>query len=155
MAKILVLYQTDDATRPHWINSLTPRRFGCDFKNLIFNLVSLIGILRSLYDNALRWMPQNIIDDKSTLVQVMAWCRQATSHYLSQCWLRSMSPYDVIRPQWVNKLVDILQTAFASTFTSHTDNDPDLLHICITRPQRVNIVWYYADNVICSYPLYY
>ena len=25
-------------------------------------------------------------DDKSTLVQVMAWCRQATSHYLNQCW---------------------------------------------------------------------
>ena len=24
---------------------------------------------------------------------VMAWCRQATSHYLSQCWPRSMSPY--------------------------------------------------------------
>ena len=32
----------------------------------------------------------------------MAWCRQATSHYLSQCWPRSMSPYGVIRPQWVN-----------------------------------------------------
>ena len=31
----------------------------------------------------------------------MAWCRQAASHYLSQCWSRSMSPYDVIRPQWV------------------------------------------------------
>ena len=29
----------------------------------------------------------------------MAWCRQATSHYLSQCWPRSMSPYGVIRPQ--------------------------------------------------------
>ena len=27
-----------------------------------------------------------LTDDKSTLVQVMAWCRQATSHYLSQCW---------------------------------------------------------------------
>ena len=25
------------------------------------------------------------IDDKSTLVQVMAWCCQASSHYLSQC----------------------------------------------------------------------
>ena len=25
-------------------------------------------------------------DDQSTLVQVMAWCHQATSHYLSQCW---------------------------------------------------------------------
>ena len=31
----------------------------------------------------------------------MAWCRQATSHYLSQCWPRSLSPYDVTRPQWV------------------------------------------------------
>ena len=37
-----------------------------------------------------------------TLVQVMAWCRQATSHYLSQCWPRSLSPYGVTRPQWVN-----------------------------------------------------
>ena len=31
----------------------------------------------------------------------MAWCCQATSHYLSQCWPRSLSPYGVIRPQWV------------------------------------------------------
>ena len=46
-------------------------------------------------------MPLNLTDDKSTLVQVMAWCRQATSHYLSQCWPRSMSPNGVTRPQWV------------------------------------------------------
>ena len=39
--------------------------------------------------------------DKSTLVQVMAWCHQATSHYLSQCWPRSMLPNGVPRPQWV------------------------------------------------------
>ena len=31
----------------------------------------------------LKWL---LVYDKSTLVQVMAWCRQATSHYLSQCW---------------------------------------------------------------------
>ena len=86
------------------INSLAPGRSGYDFKNLIFNLVLLIGILRSLYDNALRWMPQNITDDKSTLVQVKAWCRQAASHYLSQCWPRSMSQYDDRRPQWVKFL---------------------------------------------------
>ena len=49
-------------------------------------------------------MPLNLTDDKSTLVQVMAWCRQATSHYLSQCWTRSLSPYGVARPQWVNML---------------------------------------------------
>ena len=32
-------------------------------------------------------------DDESTLVQVMAWHQQATSHYLSQCWPRSLLPY--------------------------------------------------------------
>ena len=47
-------------------------------------------------------MPQDLTDDKSTLVQVMAWCRQTTSHYLSQCWLSPLSSYGVARPQWVN-----------------------------------------------------
>ena len=50
---------------------------------------------------ALRWMSLDLTDDKSTLVQVMAWCHQATSHYLGQCWPRFMSPYGVTRPQWV------------------------------------------------------
>ena len=49
-------------------------------------------------ESALWWMPLDLIDDKSTLVQVMAWCHQATSHYLNQCWCR----YVAIRPQWVN-----------------------------------------------------
>ena len=42
---------------------------------------------------------------KSTLVHVMAWCRQATSHYLSQCWTSSLSPYGVIGPQWVKYML--------------------------------------------------
>ena len=29
---------------------------------------------------ALRWVPLDLTDDKSTLVQVLAWCNQATSH---------------------------------------------------------------------------
>ena len=49
-------------------------------------------------------MPLDLTSDKSTLVQVMAWCRQATSHYLSQCWPRSLSPYGVTRPQWVKQM---------------------------------------------------
>ena len=47
-------------------------------------------------------MPQDLTDEKSAFVQVMAWCRQATSHYLNQCWPRSPMPYGVTRPQWVN-----------------------------------------------------
>ena len=33
----------------------------------------------------------------------MAWCCQAPSHYLSQCWPIFMSPYSFTRTQWVNK----------------------------------------------------
>ena len=84
------------------LNSLAPGTPGCHFKTAIFNLVLLIGIFTSSNDNALRWMPWDLTDDKSTLVRVMAWCRQATNHYLSQCWPSSMSPYVVTRPQWVN-----------------------------------------------------
>ena len=60
------------------------------------------------YEIALRWMPLDLTDEKSTLVQVMAWCCQVTSHYLSQCWPRSMTPNGVTRPQWV-KIVPLLQ----------------------------------------------
>ena len=49
-----------------------------------------------------RWMSLNLTDNKSTLV--MAWCRQATSHYLCQCWPKYMSPYDFSGPRWVKKV---------------------------------------------------
>ena len=86
----------------HSSNSWVSGRFRWDFKNIIFNLVLLIGIFRSSYDNALIWMPRHLTHDTSTLVQVMAWCRQAASHYLSHCLPRSMSPDGLTRPQWVN-----------------------------------------------------
>ena len=40
--------------------------------------------------------------DKWKWHQVIAWYHQTTGHYLSQCWPRSISPYGVARPQWVN-----------------------------------------------------
>ena len=73
-----------------------------EFSN--FKLILVIdGWTMSCYI-ALSWMSLDLTEDKSTLVQVMAWWRQATSHYLSQCWPTSVSPYGVIRPQWVNSL---------------------------------------------------
>ena len=83
--------------------SLAPGKFGWNFRYLILQIISVIdgwGISCIL---TLRWMSFNLNDDKSTLVQVMAWCRQATSHYLSQCWPRSLSPHGVTRPQWVKQ----------------------------------------------------
>ena len=83
--------------------SLAPGRFENNFQNVFFKLISWIETLSNSCETVLRRMPQNPSDDMPTLVQVMAWCRQATSYYLSQCCPRSLSPYGVTRPQWVNK----------------------------------------------------
>ena len=48
---------------------------------------------------ALSWMPQNTLHDMSALIQMMAWCQKATSHYLCQCWPSSASPYGFILSQ--------------------------------------------------------
>ena len=44
-------------------------------------------------------MSEDLIDSKSTLVQVMALVCVATSHYLKQCWPWSLMPYDVINTE--------------------------------------------------------
>ena len=77
--------------------------------SVIFQLNSQIDSLSTCYEITLKWMSQHLLDNKSTLVQVMAWCRQATSHYLNQFWPRCMSPYGVTRPQWVNSFAPCLQ----------------------------------------------
>ena len=89
---------------PEWklINSLAPGRFEQNLRYVIFQLISVTDGWDISCKIALRWMPLDLTDDESTMVQVMAWCRQATSHYLNQCWPRSLSPYGVTRPQWVS-----------------------------------------------------
>ena len=82
-------------------NSLAPGTFKFNFRWVIFKLILVKGGWGISYEIFLRLMPLDHINDKSTLVQVMAWCRQATGHYLSQRWPRSMSPNGVTRPQWV------------------------------------------------------
>ena len=44
-------------------------------------------------------VPQNTFENKSPLVQVRAWCRQATRRYLIQCWPSSISSYGVTETQ--------------------------------------------------------
>ena len=84
------------------INSLAPGKFEWNFGYVIFKRILVIDGWGICCEIALIWMSLDFTDDQSTLVQVMAWCRQATSHYLKHCWPRSMSPYGVTRPQWVN-----------------------------------------------------
>ena len=81
-------------------NSLAPGRCSCNLKLIIFKLVSKIDVLRVSYEITVMWMPGDLTDSEWTLIQIMAWCLWATSHYLSQCWPKYLSPYRVTRPQW-------------------------------------------------------
>ena len=47
----------------------------------------------------MEWKPEDHVDGKSILLQVMAWCHQAGDHYLNQCWPSSMTQYGVPWPQ--------------------------------------------------------
>ena len=87
---------------PIRVNSLAPGKFEWNLSYVIFKQILVIDGWRISSEIALIWMSLDFADDQSTLVQVMAWCRHTTSHYLSQSWPRSLSPYGVTRPQWVN-----------------------------------------------------
>ena len=77
-----------------WLTWLAPGKFEWKFIWLILKL-SIVKLPSDECQWTLLMMSQH-------LVQVMAWCHQAPSHYLSQCWPRSMSPYGITRPQCVN-----------------------------------------------------
>ena len=87
---------------PKYFNSLAPGRFWWHFRWVNFHVNFSHWWLMYLLWNCHQMNVTGFTADKSTLVQVMACCRQATSHYLSQCWHRSLPPYGVTRPQWVN-----------------------------------------------------
>ena len=74
-----------------------------DFRWVLFKPIAVIDGWDACCEIALRRISLDLTD-KATLVQVMAWCHQATSHYLSQCWPSFLSPYGVTRPQWVNPM---------------------------------------------------
>ena len=88
--------------RPHgwrWVMVMASRKFEFNLRYVIFKQILVIDGWGISCEIALIWMTLDFTDDKSALVQVMAWCRQATSHCLSQCWPRSLLPYGVTGPQ--------------------------------------------------------
>ena len=96
----------DNGTSISIVNSLAPGRFQWIFRQVIFKLILWLMAevsLVKLLSVECHWI--SLIMSHPALIQVMAWCHQATSHYLSQCWprsVRSHMPYGVSRPQWFN-----------------------------------------------------
>ena len=65
-------------------NSLARGVCGNNFKGMIFKHIEQNSSSRTQCVIALNWVPLNLTNEKSTLVQLMAWCRQATRHCPSQ-----------------------------------------------------------------------
>ena len=87
---------------------------------MIFKLIIQNSSLGSPSEITLRWILQNLTNEKSTLVQVMVWCCLATSHYLSQSWPRYMAPYGITTPhkELSSKLVN-KETCIAIQTSTH------------------------------------
>ena len=91
---------------PQCVNSLVPGSCGRKFCNLptqVLDQVHMDGLVQDCSISSALAMDTAVLHKaidmslaklfsgecqrtKSTLVQVMAWCRQAPSHYLNQCW---------------------------------------------------------------------
>ena len=77
-------FDLDVSSADRNFNLLAPRRFCRYLKWMIFKLISRTDILVISCEIALRWISRDLNDEKSILVQIMAWCHQATSQYLNQ-----------------------------------------------------------------------
>ena len=69
---------------------------------------------------------------ESTLIQVVACCHQATSHYLSQYWPRAILPYGATRSQWIylSMSFSILRLQWVKCPNHH--NSACLMTICLS-----------------------
>ena len=90
-------------TCSYCINSLALGEFRWTFWKVIRRLILVINGLGVSWEITVRWMSLDLTDDQLTLVLVMAWCHQASSHYPGQCWPRSMLPCGITKPQWVKE----------------------------------------------------
>ena len=80
-------------------NSLAPGKFEWNFRYVIFKQILVSDGWGISCEIALIWISLNFTDDQSTLVQVMAWCHQAPSHYLNH-WCIIIDLTLVNKPHW-------------------------------------------------------
>ena len=67
------------------------------------------------------------------------WCHQTTSHYMGQCWPRSILPNDVTRTRWLYDYEDIIFPAFTGTAPQNQWPAVDPLQISLKWTHRANL----------------
>ena len=115
----------------------------CSYSNLrsvIFKFISNIDISSISCDIAPRWLPQVLMDDQSTLVQVMAWCHEVQT----QCWPISLSPYGMTSVYHIQSTLFISWPVKTQYYRQHDDwqsRTPILIWTHKTFPLSCSLMW--------------
>ena len=64
---------------------------------------------------------QNPTDEDIILLQSISWCRQATRHYISQCWPRSMTAYGATRQKYLKQFMNNTLSEKLDAFQNNHD----------------------------------
>ena len=59
---------------------------------MYFFFIEMVGVIIEIL---LKFASESSVDKKSTLVQLMAWCCRATSHYMTQSWQSHVMRYGI------------------------------------------------------------
>ena len=87
------------------LNSPAPGQNGHHFADNIFNHIFLNENSRIFIQISLKFVPTGPIDNKSALLQVMAWRRPGDKPLSETMMVRLLMHICVTRPQWVNSSV--------------------------------------------------
>ena len=128
------------------INTLAPGIFEGNLRQEISKLNFGIDGKGISCEVVLRWMSLDLTNNNSTLVQILARSNLVTSHYLSQCWLGSMLPYGVTRPQWLKAWYPILSSLKPLEPASYTLETNLIISTTWPSPRRPS-----ADTVLTEY----
>ena len=120
-----------------YINTVKPRQYGCHFAGDIVKCIFLNENARIFIKISLKFVPYAPLDDKPTLVQIMAWDKQATSHYLTQWWITNVISLGLMD----NKSYCFRLWLGTKQAISHCLSQwwPScLINKCVNRPQWIN-----------------
>ena len=98
-----LMYMLQGVLKRWRFNTLRLGQNGCHFPDKIFKCIFLNESVWISIRMSLEFVPKVPRNNIPALVQIMAWCLQATSHYLNQWWPSLPTHICITRPQWVKQ----------------------------------------------------
>ena len=128
---------------PHYvsgINLLACGRCGCNCICLMLQLILSFNVWNNYCEISLRWTSEELVDNKSTVGQIMAWCHQVTSYYLTQFWSSSLMSYGVTRgPFYQHELPFI--TAWRSDYIVYKHYNDIIMTTIVSQITSLTVVY--------------